>query len=174
MRLSTTTPPERGTRLRVATYASHISQSHRSVSFPVLTLVSLRPPHACEYSNRDAQHGRSIHGMISHSQRQDALPFQSRLTTNHPGLRNPRLSKEPLFRRRPHPSPFPVHLSSVDCQKTYSADRETVCRHWRWFSYSTLDGNSGERHGSVTRRAASSNGAPQKLRRIPLCASLGR
>jgi hypothetical protein len=38
MRLSTTRPRERGTRLRVATYASHIPQSDRSVTFLVLPL----------------------------------------------------------------------------------------------------------------------------------------
>jgi hypothetical protein len=79
--------------------------------FGLLMLVSI--------ANRDAQHGRSIHGMILSVKM--ALPFQSCLT-NHPGLRNPRLPKEPLFRRRPHSSPFPIDISSVDCQKTYSAD----------------------------------------------------
>ena len=72
------------------------------------------------YRDRDAQHGRSIHGMILCVK----MHLNSRVgcLTNHPGLRNPRLSKEPFFRRRPHSSPFPIYLSSVDCQKTYSAD----------------------------------------------------
>lgn len=109
---------------RYASPRCNLCFSHPSVRqvcpFTCLTtFFSLRPPHACEYRNRDAQHGRSIHGMILSVK--IALPFQSCLT-NHPGLRNPRLPKEPFFRRRPHPSPFPIHLGSVDCQKAYSAD----------------------------------------------------
>lgn len=86
--------------------------------FPCLTTFSLPPPHACECSNRDAQHGRSIHSMILNVEMHSIAV----VSPNHPGPRNPRLPKEPLFRRRPYSSPFPIHLSSVDCQKTYSTD----------------------------------------------------
>src|SRR5229473_4875538 len=39
------------------------SLSPTGLSVSLLYHSSLRPPHVCDFSNRDAQHGRSIHGM---------------------------------------------------------------------------------------------------------------
>jgi hypothetical protein len=167
MQPSTTRPRERGTCLRFAIYASHVPQPNRSVGFLVfqlcfhlLMLVSLAivmlnmggPSKVCPLASR----------------------FHSVVTTNRPpGLRNPRVSEEPIFRRGPHSSPFSIPFGSVDCQKTDSPDREAVCRHWRWVSHSALDRNAGRRLGGVTGRAPPGDGTSQELRRVPLCASPG-
>ena len=136
--------------------------------FPTL----LPSPHASAFSNCNAQHGRSIHGM-SQYQRFYFVAVVSSII-NCPGPRNPRVPEKPIFRWGPHSSPFSIHLGSVDCQKTDSPDREAVRRHWRWVSHSTLDGNAGRRLGGVTGRAPPGDGTSQELRRVSLCTSPGR